>query len=198
MSSFPCPTCGGDLPEVRHRRTIACPYCSANVPNPECVRIDDEVLVRGDIGLELARVTKCEGPDAITVAEKVFRFEDLIPVVRATEELESGTCVYRCTAMIWRLTYTASRPQSGMLKVKHEDAAFQDSFFDQSAELADIRLDARPKELGGVHGRRTTLGAWGARFRDSPVSTIFDLGFKAVFGLIFVVVFIIMLRVFIF
>jgi hypothetical protein len=58
MSSVPCPTCGGVLPEALYRRTIACPYCAANDPNPSCLRIDDEVLIRGDMGLELTRVTK--------------------------------------------------------------------------------------------------------------------------------------------
>lgn len=195
-----CPTCGGELPDALYRRTIACPYCSASVPNPTCLHVGDEVLMRGMIGLEITRVTKCDGPDSIAVVdnEAVLRLEDLIPVTRATEDLASGTSVYRRNAIAWSITYTASRPHGATVKVKNEGAAFQDAFFDESAELVDIRLDARSKELGGVHDKRTAVGALVLRFRDSPISTLFDLGFKAMFGLIFVVVAFVLLRAFVF
>lgn len=154
--------------------------------------------MRGSIGLELARVATCTSPDAITVAEQttVFRLEDLIPVARATDALESGTGVYRRAAVAWAFTYTSSPVRAGMVKVKHESSSFQDSFFDQDAALADIRVDARPPELGGAHLRRGWFGALAARFRDSPGEFLFDYGLKGAVTIIFIVVGFVMLRAF--
>jgi len=74
MSSFPCPTCGGALPDAPYRRLIRCPYCSKDQPNPGCVHPDDEVLVQGGMGRELARVLSCDGPDAIVVNGRTYKF----------------------------------------------------------------------------------------------------------------------------
>jgi hypothetical protein len=198
MTALACSTCGGALPEALYCRSVACTYCSATQPNPACLRVDDEVLVSGGAGLELTRVTRCEGPDAITVAHgTVLHLEDVIPVARATDALESGTGVY-VRGITWSFTYTSSRVHDGKLKVKHESAGFQDSFFDRDAMLEDIRLDARPPALGGRRGKRSGFGALAARFRESPGEMLFDVGTKLFIAIVFAIVMAGVLRAFVF
>jgi hypothetical protein len=128
----------------------------------------------------------------------VVRLEDLIPVTRVSDELEAGSSVYRRGLMGWSVTFTVSRPHAGSVRVKHDDPAFQDSLFDESVSLVDARLDARPVELGGVHDRRTALGALASELRASPVSTLFEIGVKAFIAVIFVIVGFAVLRTFVF
>ena len=121
----------------------------------------------------------------------------MIPVVRATAAIESGTGVYRRSNEKWVSTFTASPVRDGQLKVKHEAAGFQDAFFDQAAMLDDLRLDARPSELGGNHAHRTAAGALAAQFRDSPFDMVIQYGVKIFLAVMFVIVGVFVLRAFV-
>ncbi|HEX4450763.1 MAG TPA: hypothetical protein VH143_07835 [Kofleriaceae bacterium] len=181
MASFLCPTCGGEVPEQLYRRTITCTYCSATHPNSVCLRAGDEVLTHGAHGLELARVTACNGPDEIVLPDaRTVKLEDVVPVTPAPPTLDARTAVYRRNAEHWVFTFTATPLRDGQLKVKHDQAAFQDAFFDVAVTLDDVRLDARPPELGGQHVHRTKLGQLGAEVRNDPFSWIFKLAFAAI------------------
>jgi hypothetical protein len=181
MGSFLCPTCGGEVPEQLYRRTITCTYCSANHPNSLCLRAGDEVLTHGPLGLALARVTACNGPDAIVLTdERTVKLEDVIPVTPAPPTIEARTAVYRRNVEPWVFTFTATALRDGQLKVKHDQAAFQDAFFDVAVTLDDLRLAARPPELCGQHLHRTKLGQLGVEVRSDPFSWIFKLVFAAV------------------
>ncbi len=152
-----CAACGGELPEVLYRRTITCTYCSAQLPNPVPLHVGDEVLTGSELGLELSRVGACEGPDAITVGDRVLRLEDVIPVTRATAALAAGASVYQAGLIGWALTFTASVPRDGIVVVKNADPEFRSTFFDKQVNLTELRIDARPSELGGAHAVRSLV-----------------------------------------
>jgi len=200
MASFPCPGCGGELPEVLYRRMVTCSYCSKSYPNPQCLRVGDEVLVHGSFGLELVHVAKCEGPDAISLEQDAAprRLEDVIPVVRATATLEARTGVYVRQDTGWIFTFTAQGARDGQLKVKNGDASFQDDLFDIATTLDDVRLDARPAELGGHSAHRTRLDTFLAGIRDAPFDSLVKYGIRAFFAIIFTIVAVTLVRGFFF
>jgi hypothetical protein len=165
-----CPACGGDLPVAPYEKTVTCTYCSAQHANTACLALESEVLVASPFGYELRRVTRCEGPTAIGLAGRdgLLHVDDLIPVVRVTGPLAEHVEVFRRGNAAWVRTWTASSLRDGRVKVKHEGAAFQSSFFDQHASLDDLRLDARPSK----QQRRSWLQALGANLREAPIATL--------------------------
>ena len=65
-------------------------------------------------------------------------------------------------------------------------------------DLAEIVDASGNHRLGGVHDKRTALGAFAQQFRTSPISTIFDYGVTVFIAVIFIVVGIFVLRAFVF
>jgi DNA-directed RNA polymerase subunit RPC12/RpoP len=163
-----CPACGAELPTARYEKTVTCTYCSAKHVNTTCLALQSEVLVRCKFGYELTRVTSCNDPAAIGLADRtgVVDLDDVIPVVRVTGPLEKGVEVFRRGDLAWERTWTASALRNGHVQVKHGDGAFQGEFFDERAALDEIRLDARRSR------QRSALQAFVTNLREEPILTI--------------------------
>ena len=179
---------------------VTCTYCSTSHPNPRCVRVGEEILFHGAGGLELTRVAKCDGPDAIGLDDDSVprRLEDVIPVVRATASLQARTGVYCRKDAGWFFSFTASGPLDGQLNVKNENPAFQDTIFDIPATLDDLRLDARPPEAGGNSVHRTLVRTLTAQLRADPFGVLMKYGVGIFVAIIFTIVGVTLIKAFFF
>lgn len=145
-----CPaTHGAPLAEVLHVRTIRCTYCNKEQTNPRPLRPNDEVIVEGGIAYSLLRMTKCDGPDAITLTSDdvmqavpggTQRLENVIPVGPVPADASLGTSVFAKTLIGWKRTRLGSTVGGGSVIVKHDDASFQDPFFDDEVATTSVRV----------------------------------------------------------
>ena len=195
VRAFACAHCGGTIQRVPYEPEVTCSFCGKPQMNKLCLVPDDEVMVSGQqtiSGLALGRVRVLAAADDVTVdvdgRERHVHLDDLVPVVRARGVVKNGMRVYARLMTGWVRTWASSDVDGGSLRVKHEGAAFQDSFFDEQVDENNVRVDARPSE----RPKRSAKQAFMARFKSDPAGTLIKGGVSLVFlivGLFFALLF---------
>jgi len=125
-----------------------------------------EVLVKASFHYALARVERCDGPDAIHVTlekgtRKQVPLESLVAVTR--EGLESNMRVYARLFMGWQLTWAEEVTPADAV-VKHPNRAFQSDFFNKTVAATDVRIPLRPE----LRTQRSRLEQWWVE-RRTPI-----------------------------
>jgi hypothetical protein len=169
MSGPPCTNCGAPLEGARYEVQTKCRHCGTAQENPAVLVPGDEVMKPDGEHYQLGTVRACRGPKAIDVdfegrLATNLAFIDLVPVLRATNDLKSGTLIFNKDVMGWVKTWTGSDAEAGSVKAKHATSGFQDSFFDRPASLADVRVPA----IASAAAKRSRLDTFVARFKDDP------------------------------
>jgi len=146
-SGVECSNCASELPLGEGQRAVTCAYCGTAQPHPRPYAAGQEVLVPGALTpYTLGVVQSCDGPDAIEVvidqSRSRYAVESLVPVVHPPAEVETGTRVFARSMHGWEPTWVVSCDRISAV-VKHGNKSFQDSFFDRTVAISDVRLPAR-------------------------------------------------------
>lgn len=168
-----CAGCGAPLPVGSGLREVACGFCGRSQEHPRPVAVRQEVMLSdGADGFDLGTVVACDGPDAISVqtdrGTETAKVEDLVRVARA--RVQAGDRVYAKQLIGWALVDVAA-VDGDRVTVKHRDASFGDSFFDDERPLEHIRV---PVERAR-RARRSRTQRWLARATSDPLGALFQL-----------------------
>jgi hypothetical protein len=171
-----CTNCGAPLDGARYHVQTKCRHCGTVQDNPDVLVAGDELMKPDGEYYELGTVRACRGPKAIDVEfdgnlVTNLAFIDLVPVLRATNDLKSGTLIFHKDMMGWVKTWTGSDAEAGSVKAKHATSGFQDSFFDKPASLADVRVPA----IASAAAKRSRIDTFVARFKDDPFGATVSL-----------------------